>query len=364
MAIYRLYPSKDSTLYTKQTDLNAGRDAMLELGSNKFGEAMRPVIQFDQTEVESTITDILGGTSDYSASMKLYTANASQLGEDTKVHFHPLAESWVEGLGHYGDAPYNSVGVSWKFRDGVTLWTTTHPSPSSSLHPGDEEIGGGVWINEAGGNILSSSYDHLYGGTVDITADLTPFVKATVAGEIENNGLVLKMDIEEFVTSSISYMQLFSKDTNTVYYPHLELTWDDSNYNSSLDHISGSTGALDIKFKEIRESYPDNGKVRFRLHARAKYPAKVFRTTNTYLTNSKLDELSYWGIKDDATGEMVVDFDTFATKLSADDTSSYFDVYMDNLFVERYYRLVVKTVVDGTTHIIESDNPFKLQSNG
>ena len=364
MAIYRIYPSKDSTLYTKQTDLNAGRDAMLELGSNKFGEALRPVIQFSQTEVTSTITDILGGTSNYSASIKLYTANASQLGEDTKVHIHPLAESWVEGIGHYADAPYNAVGVSWKYRDGQTLWTTTHPSPSSSLHPGGEEIGGGVWINEANGIVISSSYEHLYEGSTNIEADITPFVKATVDGSIQNNGLVLKMDIDEFVTSSISYMQLFSKDTNTVYYPHLDLTWDDSTYNSTLDHISGSTGALDIKFKEIKSSYPDNGKVRFRLHARSKYPAKVFRTTNTYLTNSKLDSESYWGVKDEATGEMVIDFDTFATKVSADNTSSYFDIYMDNLFVERYYRLVVKTTVDGTTHIVESDNPFKLESNG
>lgn len=360
MAIYRLFPSKDATLYTKQTDMNTGRDAMLEIGSNKLGEAMRAVIAFDDTEITSTINDTIGSMN-FSASLTLYVANAENLGEDTSVQVHPLAQGWVEGVGHYLDAPYNAVGVSWKYRDGSALWDTTS---YTNLHPGGDDIGGGTWINEVNGITLSSSYDHVYKGTVDIEADITSFVSASYNGDITNNGLLLKLNIDEFSTGSLSYMQCFSADTNTIYYPHLEFQWDDSNYNSTLDHISGSTGALDIKFKEIRESYPDNGKVRFRLHARAKYPAKVFRTTNTYLTNSKLDALSYWGIKDDATGEMVVDFDTFATKISADDTSSYFDVYMDNLFVERYYRLVVKTVVDGTTHIIESDNPFKLQSNG
>ena len=359
MAIYRIYPSKDSTLYTKTPNLNTGRDAMLELGSNKLGEALRSVIAFDQSEVESTLTDIVA-TTNYTASLTLYVANAENLGEDSSVDIHPLAESWTEGVGHYLDAPYNAVGVSWKHRDGVALWDT---STYSNLHNGGENVGGGTWINTAGGNTISSSIAHTYRGKVDLVGHVTAFTKATVAGDIVNNGLLLKLNIDEFSTGSLSYMQLFSLDTNTVYYPHLEMQWDDSSYVTSLDPIV-ETSPVDIKIKDVKKTYADTGKVRFRIHARSKYPTKTFQTTNIYLTNNRLPAATYWGIKDEATGEMVIDFSTFATKVSADGTSNYFDVYMDNLFVERYYKLVVKTTLDGATQIIESEIPFKLETNG
>lgn len=359
MAVFRLFPSKDATLYTKQVDMNTGRDAMLEIGSNKLGEAMRAVIAFDDTEIASTIDDTIGSTN-FTASLTLYVANAENIGDNTSVQVHPLAQGWVEGVGHYLDAPYNAIGVSWKYRDGSVLWDTT---TYTDLHPGGDQLGGGVWTNEVNGVILSSSYDHVYKGSLDVVANVTNFVSASYNGDITNNGLLLKLNVDEFSTGSLSYMQCFSGDTNTVYYPHLEFQWDDSNYSTDLDAVA-ETSPVDIIIKDVRESYADTGKVRFRLHARPKYPSKVFRTTNTYLTNYRLPEATYWGIKDEATGEMIIDFNTFATKVSADSTSSYFDVHMDNLFVERFYRVVVKTTLDGTTHIVESDKPFKLEANG
>jgi len=58
---------------------------------------------------------------------------------------------------------------------------------------------------------------------------------------------------------------------------------------------------------------------------------------------------------------MVVDFDTSYTKISADDDGNYFKVYMDGLEPERYYQLMVKTVVGNETLIIENkDQYFKV----
>lgn len=371
MAIYRLFPSKDATLYTRVDDLNTGADAMLELGTDKFGNAMRSIIQFDQTEVNSTIDDIIQTTGSYTASLRVYVANAENLGEDAQVYVLPVAESWTEGVGHYADAPYNSLGVSWKYRNGSAVWDT---SQYASVDDG-VTTGGGTWRLTANTNYpegvytgsaqtvsITSSYDHTYRGSLDIEADMTPFIRTTYHSEFTNNGMLLRMNVEEFSTGSLSYMQLFSRDTNTIYYPHLEFKWDDSSYSSTLTELDTNTS--DIIIKDVRESYTDSGKVRFRIHARPKYPTKVFRTTNTYLTNYKLPSASYWGIQDEATGEMVIDFDTVGTKISADDTSSYFDVYMDNLFVERYYKLIIKTTLDGATQIVTSDKAFKLAENG
>ena len=61
---------------------------------------------------------------------------------------------------------------------------------------------------------------------------------------------------------------------------------------------------------------------------------------------------------------MVFDFDTTYTKISADNTSNYFDVYMDGLQPERYYRLLIKTEIDGNTSIIDNDQVFKVVRNG
>jgi hypothetical protein len=58
---------------------------------------------------------------------------------------------------------------------------------------------------------------------------------------------------------------------------------------------------------------------------------------------------------------MVVDFDTSYTKISADSGSNYFTVYMDGLEPERYYQLMVKTVIGDETLVIEDKgNYFKV----
>ena len=111
-------------------------------------------------------------------------------------------------------------------------------------------------------------------------------------------------------------------------------------------------------------NYTDEGKQRFRLNVRPKYPTRQFVTGSAYLTNYILPEESYWGLRDENTEEMVVDFDTTFTKISADNTGSFFDVYMNGLQPERHYRLLVKTVVAGTTVVHDGGNVFKIVRNG
>lgn len=61
---------------------------------------------------------------------------------------------------------------------------------------------------------------------------------------------------------------------------------------------------------------------------------------------------------------MIVDFDSTYTKISADNNSSYFDVYMDSLQPERFYRLLVKTTLNDSTIVIDNKNIFKVTRNG
>ena len=142
------------------------------------------------------------------------------------------------------------------------------------------------------------------------------------------------------------------------------------NLSQAFIHILDENISLVEKksdFKVLRKkenSNKDEGKTRFRLHARPKYPPRTFTTSSAFIKNYYLPTTSYWGLKDENTEEMVVDFDTNYTQISCDATSSFFDIHMDGLEPERYYRLLVKTVIDGSDVIVDDDQIFKITRNG
>ena len=100
---------------------------------------------------------------------------------------------------------------------------------------------------------------------------------------------------------------------------------------------------------------------RFRIAAIPKYPDVVFQTASLYTTNFYLPKgVSTYAIKDTDTNEFVIPFDETYTQISADSTSSYFDVYMNGLEPERYYTILIKTVLDSTTQVFDEDILFKV----
>lgn len=179
-----------------------------------------------------------------------------------------------------------------------------------------------------------------------------------------NNGFILRLQPDlEFNTTASIRLRYFGADTNTIYPPSLDFKWDDSTYNTgSLSVLN--TSIVTIGIANNRGTYSDVGKQRFRLTAKPKYPTRSFATTSVYLVNYALPSGSYWGLRDENTQEMVVDYDTNYTKVSCDSTGPYFDVYMDGLQPERYYRILVKSTLDGSTTVIDNNNVFKVVRNG
>ena len=61
------------------------------------------------------------------------------------------------------------------------------------------------------------------------------------------------------------------------------------------------------------------------------------------------------------TEEIVVDYDTSYTKISCDVASNYFDVYMNGLEPERYYKILIKSVMsNGEIVVFDKDYIFKV----
>jgi hypothetical protein len=81
----------------------------------------------------------------------------------------------------------------------------------------------------------------------------------------------------------------------------------------------------------------------------------------SFANTKALPSSSYWSIKDLDTEEIVVDYDTNNTKISCDASSNYFDVYMNGLEPERYYKLLIKSVLsNGEVVVADEDYIFKV----
>ena len=278
-----------------------------------------------------------------SASLNLKLANATELPNSYSIFVYPISGGWTNGVGKGDDQPKDQSGCSWKYKDdGNEEWVT---------------LGGDFITGTSGQVTYDINDDH------DLEVDVTSIVSSHFSGSLSNDGMLLKIndDIENNLTASI-LLKYFSRDTNTVYPPYLEFKWDDTVYSSSLSELS--TDIATVNIKNSKPQYIDSDIVRFRLTARPKYPTRTFSTSSVYLTEHKLPANSYWGIKDEYSGEMIVDFDTTYTKISADDTSSYLDVYMDSLQPERFYRLLIKTTLNNSTFVLDNKNIFKVVRHG
>lgn len=372
MAVYRIFPEKTATIYSRYPLYNAGLDPIMEIDSYYIGETAyvaRSLITFNTEEQVSTVDSLVKGA-DYQASINLYLAEGQEAPTDYKIEASPLYSDWDRGTGRFGDIPYATDGVSWIYKKPDIYWTAPLPTNTTASIGDSNDIVGGVWYTGSLSENLVHYQQHRVDSTHDVSIDVTPSVKQHIAyangeivGNIPNNGFILKLDDDnEFQASRNIMLKYFSGNTHTIYPPYMEFKWDDSTYDSVLDTVS--TDGINISIKYNKGKYTDEGKQRFRLHVRAKYPVRTFATSSNYLENYILPRESYWGIRDEHTEEMVVDFDTTYTQVSADDNGSYFDVYMGVLQPERHYRVLIKSTIDGTTTVFDEDLVFKVVRNG
>lgn len=373
MAVYKIFPEKDAFIYTEQPLGNTGRDEILEIGgypnTSLIGQTSRTLIQFDSDEISDVINNTIGSTN-FSASIKVYLAEAGEVPVQYTVYGYPVystSAEWDNGKGKYGDLPVDKSGVSWKYLQAseTNAWVTTYPTGvTGSFQNGTPA--GGSWYTSSNNQNVESSQTHGLNSSHDIELNVSTAVKQMYNGNLANRGFILKLQNNlEFNTTSSIRLKYFGVDTNTIYPPSLEFKWDDSYYSSSLTPLSDqNTDNVVVSIKNNIGEYPDVGKKRFRLHCRPKYPSRTTTITSPYLTNYALPSASYWGLRDENTEEMVIDFDTAHTKISCDNSGSYFDVHMNGLQPERYYRVLIKTTLDGSTTVVDNKNIFKVVRNG
>ena len=382
MAVYKLFSEQDAFIRSQYPAQNTGRDEILEIsninGINQLSSAEgdlpavnRALIQFDNSDLNNIITNTVA-TSSYQVSLRLYLANAGNLPLDYTIQAYPISQSWDMGTGRIADDPKTDNGCSWTFagESGSNRWTTTGFSNYVTASFGST-VGGSTWYTGSTETFEGDLLDPESGQVFDYTSnkDINMFVTDTVrlwltgSGGIVNNGFVVKLDdTVEFGTNFVS-TNFFSMDTHTIYPPALEIKWDDSIVDNYFITGSGTgsivtSSAFISKFTNLQSTFEDSMIYNFEVKTRDTFPARSFQTQSVYLNTKLLPTSSYWAIKDAKTGEMVVDFDSNFTKLSMNSGSNYFKVYMDGLEPERYYQLMVQTIVGDETIVVDSGTDY------
>jgi hypothetical protein len=182
------------------------------------------------------------------------------------------------------------------------------------------------------------------GGDPLITENGNNLVVSTIG--IPSYGLVVKHpDYIENNTSSFMDLKFFSVDTHTIYPPTIEFKWADAVYGPTGSWSLATDDQITIVLQNNPGQFRQNEVYKLRTGVRATYPARQFTTSSVYLTQLYLPEQSYWSLMDYKTNEIVVDFDPEYTKLSADTQSNYFNLYTSGLEVNRFYKILIKTLL-------------------
>ncbi len=385
MAIYKLFPSSDASIYSGYPAMNTGLDAILEVSSiypsnlSPSPRVARSLIKFQQSEIDDVINNKISG-SIFSSSLKTYIAKAQGMNLNSTIEAYVVSGSWENGTGQYLDEPQTVNGVGWTYSNfsGSVKWPIAGFGFGVTASFPTGQRGGGNWYTASNNPIASGNklqeFTQSFGtrSDKDLDINVTTAVKLWNSASanldsgyitIENNGFLVKWDdsIEFSPSESIQpLMNFYSVDTNTIYPPVLEFGWDDSSYSSTLPLIN--TPDLFVSLDNNPGTFYSQSINRFRLNVRPDFPARVFQTASRYTTNFRLHPSSSYAIKDLDTNEYVVEFSNF-TKISCDNTSSYFDVYMNGLQPERYYEILIKTLVGANT-IVKNDQYYFKVING
>ena len=388
MAYYSIFPEKDTTIYSHpdRKNMNTGRDEVLELVEEKatIGNTYytsRILMKFKNLEIKDIIENKLTkaidpNTTDVQVSLNLFAGENKYLTQGHIIEAYPLSESFEEGTERYTAVPPSVVtgsnqaanGATWVHRNesSASAWTTSGFGVGST---GSYTIqaGGGTWYT---GSTFRSEQSFYSDDDLDLDLDITNIIQkfsssfyqsATYPTGIINNGIIIKKPtVTEEDSFGFGELQYFSSNTHTIYPPKLTFKWADSSYITGSNATILNSGDIFLSLYNNKATFQRKSKQRFRLTTRKRYPDRQFVTSSNYLDVQYLPNTSYYSVRDAETDEVVIPFDTNYTKLSADSNGMYFDLWIEGLQPERFYKLMFRSDNNEGIQIFDEDYYFKV----
>ena len=232
---YFIFPDIDTTLYQASSSMNAGLDEVLEVrkdlsASNTNPKVSRILMKFDISYISQSVSNgTIGSNAKYY--LNLFDARPSELSTSQSLWAYPISQSWVEGEGFTSDNPVTTDGASWNYKDDAETKTMWNSAMTAS---------GGTWHSAV---YASQSLEW---STRDIRMDVTPIVDKWLDGTYANEGFIIKRSGSMVPTAGgganlntgsaegnndrLGNLSFFSRQTNTIYPPKLEVEWYDSKW--------------------------------------------------------------------------------------------------------------------------------------
>lgn len=338
-----LSASQDATIYERYPTYNTGLDEILEIGkvikpldttSMYASGSARALIQFDLTKLSSYPTNSV-------YFLNFYIANAQDVHRYQNIEVYPISQSWNEGSGYFYQNVKNvQDGVTWENRDEDIRWI----------------VSGSDYIASP-----SASYTFELYPLNDISIDVTDIIKSFATNS--NYGMVIKFpDADEIDSLNRGNIKLFSSNTHTVFFPKLEVLWNDQTFTTgSLKPIPNST--LSIIPRNLKETYTQGEVDKIQLIVRDKYPDRRFDEVQRYRNTYYLPTSSYYRIVDEASGVVLYDYDEYSS-ISCDASGSFFVLDTNAFNSKRYYRIELKVVSDTLVFYPDFSYSFKVDTNG
>ena len=402
MAVYKIFPSKDTTLYSLFPNMNTGLDPIIEATQTSFTpgtpnpQSSRFLVAFDGNTIEDILENKMGvsgsvqlqNTSSYQVNLQCFISTATGVDINptgTLLEIYYVSENWSMGTGQYLDDPISTDGATWYWVNysGSTAWQTSgFPTGVTASFTGsgtnrdtnNSYAGGGTWYTGSANNKwnsntfpISASQTFNYSTDKDLNTTITNIIGAWYTGSLPDGGnnefygFLVKQNPEFIYNRNYQpELKYFSVDTNTIYPPALQFSWRDFTWDTSSNISVLNTLPARVALNQNPGVFYSQSVNIFRVNSAPEYPPAVWQTSSLYTENYYLPQESYYAIKDLSTNEYVVEFDNRFTQLSADSTGSYFKLYMNGLQEERYYKLLFKHHNDDGITIYNDNYYFKI----
>lgn len=287
--------------------------------STKFVD--RTLIKFDISAISASIAN--GGIKNPRFFLKVNVCNEYDLPITYNIYALPISQSWEMGNGYYSDGG-SDKGVSWQYRN-QTGGQTWYSQSLSGSRPAIDFItdptfatasfayGGGTFYTSS---VCSQSFEYQ---SSDINMDITTLVHSWLSGSFPNEGLMLVSSDELHSTGSGFTLRFFSRDTNTIYSPVLDVMWDDVSETFSTGSIATSSVIIVTASSGITASVQSGSTFMIAGGISGSFSASTFLTFSSSLENviSASGIVSGTGLSGNITGVPVFGFISASMSASA-----------------------------------------------